>query len=100
MLASNRVCVLKHLSHSGFPSHGFSWEGDSLCESNLGSSNPVLRELNPSGFLAPSIRLLSRHLFVLVLAGTLSEFGFGCGFEAPGPGKLVGRVIPSLASEP
>ena len=61
-----------------------------MCESNPGSSNPVLRELNLSGFLAPSLRLLSRLLFVLVLAGTLSEFGFGCGFEAPGYEKAHG----------
>ena len=55
-----------------------------------------MRELNPSGFLAPSSILLSRLLFVLVVVtGTLSEFGFGCGFEAPefgearGPGKFL-----------
>ena len=75
-----------------------------MCESNPGSSNLVLRELNPSGFLAPSLRLLSRLLFVLVLVGTLSEFGFGCGFEAPGSGKARGPdntpKFPSLVSEP
>ena len=49
-----------------------------------------MRELNPSGFLAPSLRLLSRLLFVLVLAGSLSEFGFECRFEAPGSGKAHG----------
>ena len=58
-----------------------------------------MRELNPSGFLAPSSILLSRLLFVLVVVtGTLSEFGFGSKLQDPG--KLVGRVIPSLSSEP
>ena len=49
-----------------------------------------MRELNPSGFLAPSSILLSRLLFVLVVIGTLSEFGFGSKLQDPG--KLVGRV--------
>ena len=66
--------------------------------SNPGSSNPVMRELNPSGFLAPSLRLLSRLLFVLVVVtGTLSEFGFGSKLQDPG--KLVCRVpkFPSMS---
>ena len=50
-----------------------------------------MRELNPSGFLAPSSILLSRLLFILVVVtGTLSEFGFGSKLQDPG--KLVGRV--------
>ena len=54
-----------------------------------------MRELNPSGFLAPSSILLSWLLFVLVVVtGTLSEFEFGFGSKLQDPGKLVGRVIP------
>ena len=52
-----------------------------------------MRELNPSGFLAPSSILLSRLLFVLVVVtGTLSVFWFGFGSKLRDPGKLVGRV--------
>ena len=62
-----------------------------MCESNPSSSNLVLRELNPSGFLAPSSILLSQLLFVLVVViGTLSEFGFGSKLQDSG--KLVCRV--------
>ena len=61
-----------------------------------------MRELNPSGFLAPSSILLLRLLFVLVVTGTLSEFGVRV--EAPGSGKARGPgntpKFPSLASEP
>ena len=56
-----------------------------------------MRELNPSGFLAPSSILLSRLLFVLVVVtGTLSEFGFGS--KLRDPGKLVCRVTPKFPS--
>ena len=60
-----------------------------------------MRELNPSGFLAPSSILLSRLLFVLVVVtGTLSEFEFGFGSKLQDPGKLVGRVTPKFPSDP
>ena len=79
-------------------SHSFPWEGDSLCKSDSGSCNPVLRELNPLGFLAPCFFVTA--FFVLILTGIL-EIMFE--FEAPGSGntdKPGNHKIPSLASEP
>ena len=80
---SNQECVLRHLSTLAFLLTVFP-ERVIRCANQTRILVTRLHEL----FLAPSLRLLSRLLFILVLAGTLSEFG--CGFEALGSEKTRG----------